>query len=98
MTVHVDPERNEVRALRGITDWRGQHVLDIGCGDGRLSLRLARLGASVVGIDPERKLIRKARNSLPETLAGQVRYRIGKAGSLDFPRESFDLVIFTWSF
>jgi 2-polyprenyl-3-methyl-5-hydroxy-6-metoxy-1,4-benzoquinol methylase len=98
MTVHVDPERNEVRALRGITNWRGERVLDIGCGDGRLSLRLARLGASVVGIDPEGKLIRKARKSLPKTLAGRVRYRVGKAGRLDFPRESFDLVIFTWSF
>ncbi|MGD0574641.1 MAG: class I SAM-dependent methyltransferase [Anaerolineales bacterium] len=98
MPSHIDPERNEVRALKSVAEWRDRRVLDVGCGDGRLSLRLARLGALVHGIDPDRKLILKARAALPKRLAGRVRYRVGKAGGLGFPRESFDLVIFSWSF
>jgi 2-polyprenyl-3-methyl-5-hydroxy-6-metoxy-1,4-benzoquinol methylase len=98
MPPHIDPEKNEIRALRSVTNWRDERVLDIGCGDGRLSLRLARLGALVHGIDPDRKLILKARRALPENLAGRVRYRVGKAGKLAFRGDSFDLVIFSWSF
>ncbi|MGA2820795.1 MAG: methyltransferase domain-containing protein [Anaerolineales bacterium] len=98
MPLHIDPERNEVRALKRVTNWRDKRVLDIGCGDGRLSLRLARLGALVHGIDPDRKLILKARTGLPNHLAARVRYRVGKAGGLAFRGESFDLVVFSWSF
>jgi 2-polyprenyl-3-methyl-5-hydroxy-6-metoxy-1,4-benzoquinol methylase len=98
MPLHIDPERNEVRALKDVIRWSGKRVLDIGCGDGRLSLRLARLGATVVGIDPERDRIRTARRRLPKVLSERVRYRVGKAGRLAFRRKSFDLAIFSWSF
>ena len=34
MPLRVDPEQNEVRALKGVTDWRRKRVLEIGCGNG----------------------------------------------------------------
>jgi cyclopropane fatty-acyl-phospholipid synthase-like methyltransferase len=40
MTLRIDPEENEIQALRELTDWRGKRVLEIGCGEGRLSQRL----------------------------------------------------------
>ena len=97
MTLRIDPEQNEVRALEGVTDWHGKRVLEIGCGNGRLTVRLARLGATVHAIDPDTKLIRAARRILPSRFAKRVRYKVGKAERLDHPDESFDLVVFAWA-
>ncbi len=96
MTLRIDPEQNEVRALKQVTDWRGQHVLEIGCGEGRLTQRLARLGAALQAIDPNETAIRTARKHLPQRLAAQVRFHVGRAGRLEYPRESFDVVVFSW--
>ena len=97
MTCVVDPERNEVKALRSLAAWRGLRVIEIGCGDGRLTLRLAALGARVLAIDPDAKAIRAARRSLPERFAERVRYRVGRAGRLFAPKETFDLAVFAWA-
>jgi len=96
MPLRIDPEQNEVMALKHIADWRSKRVLEIGCGDGRLTLRLARLGSHVHALDPAAKLIRSARRHLPGRLAKWVRYHVGKAEQLNFPNESFDLVVFAW--
>ncbi|HET7011565.1 MAG TPA: class I SAM-dependent methyltransferase [Anaerolineales bacterium] len=96
MTIRIDPEQREVRALRRVATWRGKRVLEVGCGDGRLSVRLARLGAIVVAIDPESSLIRIARRNLPPRYASRVRFRVGTAERM--PHDGpFDAVIFSWS-
>ena len=98
MTIRVDPERNELRALRGVDTWRGKKVLEIGCGDGRLTLRLASLGATRVihAIDPSADLIRTARKNLPTKLANQIHYKVGSTEELKFPSNSYDIVVFSW--
>ncbi len=97
MAISVDPEQNEVHALRRAADWRRKRVIEIGCGEGRLTLRLARLGALVEAIDPDAKRIRAARAGLPQEFAGRVRYRVGKAQHLDRAGASFDIVVFAWA-
>jgi 2-polyprenyl-3-methyl-5-hydroxy-6-metoxy-1,4-benzoquinol methylase len=42
MPLRIDPEQNEIRALKSAANWRGKEVLEVGCGNGRLTLRLAR--------------------------------------------------------
>jgi ubiquinone/menaquinone biosynthesis C-methylase UbiE len=97
MTIRVDPERNEIRALKQAGTWRGRKILEIGCGDGRLTVRLARLGAAVIhAIDPSADLIRVARKNLPTRLAKQIRYRVGSTEALKYPSNSFDVVVFSW--
>jgi 2-polyprenyl-3-methyl-5-hydroxy-6-metoxy-1,4-benzoquinol methylase len=97
MPLRIDPAGNEVRALARVTDWRGKRVLEIGCGDGRLTLRLARLGARVYAIDPDAKLVRVARKKLPDRFAARVEYHVGRAGSLKHPDGVFDLAVFAWA-
>ncbi len=97
MAYVVDPERREVSALERVAVWRGRRVIEIGCGDGRLTLRLAGLGARVHAMDPDPKRIRAARRSLPRRFAERVRYRVGRAERLNLPDQSFDLAVFAWS-
>jgi ubiquinone/menaquinone biosynthesis C-methylase UbiE len=97
MRVRVDPNRTEVEALKRAAEWRLKRVLDIGCGDGRLTLRLASLGAIVHGVDPDTSLLREARRNLPRRFARRVRYSVGDAQDLRFPDGAFERVVFSWS-
>lgn len=97
MPLVIDPEGREITALERVARWRGARVLEIGCGDGRLSMRLARLGAQVVAIDPSRSEIRTARRQLPKRLANRIEYHVGSAEKLHQPPSSFDIAIFSWS-
>jgi len=97
MALRIDPEKNELSALKGVTDWRGKSVLEIGCGDGRLTRRLAQLGAIVNAIEPDGKLIRKARKALPFRFKRFVRYQVGDVERLCHADELFDVVVFAWS-
>jgi len=65
-----------------------KNALDVGCGEGRFSRMLSAVGVSVIGIDPTETLIEEARRRDPE---GD--YRLGSAEELDFPDETFDLVV-----
>ena len=100
MTVRVDPENNETRALLNLVDFTGKHVLEIGCGDGRLTWRYADLAEHVVAIDPKADAIRRAKENLPEELKGRVEFH--QFTFEDFSATSnpatFDSIIFSWSF
>ncbi len=97
MTLRIDPEKNEVRALKEMADWRGQRVLEIGCGNGRLTKRLAGLGAQVDALDPDKKIIALARKELPERYSDRIRFKVGSAENLKYPKQTFDIVVFAWS-
>jgi 2-polyprenyl-3-methyl-5-hydroxy-6-metoxy-1,4-benzoquinol methylase len=97
MALIVDPEQNEIRALERVADWRGKRVIEIGCGNGRLTLRLAGLGARVHAIDPDEESIRAGREGLPRRFARHVSYHAGQAEGLAFRTTSFDLAVFAWS-
>ena len=96
MTLRIDPEKNEVHALKEMTTWRGKRVLEIGCGNGRLTRRLANLGAQVDALDPDKKLIATARKELPVSFSDRVRYKVGSALDLKYPKQTFDIVVFSW--
>ena len=96
MALRIDPEKNEVHALKAMTDWRNKRVIEIGCGNGRLTRRLANLGAQIEAIDPDRKLIATAKKDLPVRLANRMRFKVGSALDLKYPTQTFDIVVFSW--
>jgi ubiquinone/menaquinone biosynthesis C-methylase UbiE len=97
MSLIIDREKNEINALRQVTDWRGKRVLEIGCGNGRLTRRIAKLGAHIEAIDPHPDLINVAGKNLPRSFAPRVRFIVGKASRLEYAKCTFDLVLFSWS-
>jgi len=72
--------------------FKGLRFLDIGCGGGLLCEPMARLGASVVGVDPSEKNIRTAQVHAEETELA-IDYRIGKAEDLNEAGEKFDVIL-----
>lgn len=95
--IRRDPERLEVRVLLRHAPLRGVRLLDVGCGEGRLTRRLAGLVHSAVGIDPDAASIERARTLLPPRIRGKIRFQVGQAETLPFPKHAFQAVIFSWS-
>ncbi len=91
---HWDPERYE-RNARFVTDLgqpvlellapgRGERILDLGCGDGPLTLKIMQAGAQALGLDASPDQIVAARDRGVEA-------RVGDAMALDFDQD-FDAV------
>ncbi|MCI0632851.1 MAG: class I SAM-dependent methyltransferase [Actinobacteria bacterium] len=99
MTIRVDPEGNEIRALLDLVDLGGHEVLEIGCGDGRLTWRYADHVAHVTAIDPFAEGIERAKARLPEGSRGRVELRNVAFESFADGSEasSFDTAILSWS-
>ncbi|MGQ0550749.1 MAG: class I SAM-dependent methyltransferase [Armatimonadota bacterium] len=93
----MDPEGIELATLDRLVSLAGKRVLEIGCGDGRLTRPLAERARSVVAIDPERLDIARARRALPTRLKGRVDFEVASGESLPFPDEAFDVAVFSWS-
>lgn len=87
----------EVTALGGGHRFRGKDVLDIGTGDGRLAIAVARHARSVLGIDTSEESIRLAQASAARLGISNVRFRVGNAPDPDLGGRRFDVAIFSWS-
>jgi 2-polyprenyl-3-methyl-5-hydroxy-6-metoxy-1,4-benzoquinol methylase len=93
----LDPEGAHLASLRRLAGFDGLRVLELGCGEGRLTRGIAADGASVLAFDPDEERVREARATFPAGLAGRVEFRVASAASIEIPRHAFDLVVFSWS-
>lgn len=93
MPLVVDPDGVELETIRGLVDLSGKHVLDVGCGEGRLSFACADAGADVFGFDADEEAIELARSKARRG----VRFEVANAAEIDLPRRKFDLALFSWS-
>jgi 2-polyprenyl-3-methyl-5-hydroxy-6-metoxy-1,4-benzoquinol methylase len=99
MAVIIDPENNETSALFDLVDFTGRRVLEIGCGNGRLTWRYAHKAAHVTAIDPYADWIAQAQANRPTKLRRRVEFH--SVALADFAAASdpaaFDIVILSWS-
>lgn len=64
----------------------GESILDLGCGTGELTERIAQAGTNVVGLDASPEMVALARQQFPA-----LDFRLADATTFDFP-ERFDAV------
>ena len=73
----------------GVLEWLnaqpGERILDLGCGDGQLTARIAATGASVVGLDASAQMATAAR-------ARGIDVAEGSAEKMPYAAQSFDAV------
>jgi len=97
VTIHSDPEGFEISALDAlVSDFAGCRVLEVGCGDGRLTRRYADRAASVLAIDTDPNAVATFRDRMPP---GPIDVRaIGFDDEvLALRARSLDVIIFSWS-
>jgi ubiquinone/menaquinone biosynthesis C-methylase UbiE len=70
----------------------GRIVLDVGCGDGRFTIKMAERGEEVIGVDFSRIAISEARKNLANSGRKNLKFEVANAERLNFQKETFDLV------
>jgi 2-polyprenyl-3-methyl-5-hydroxy-6-metoxy-1,4-benzoquinol methylase len=98
MTVRTDPEGHETDALVDLVQLEGREVLEIGCGDGRLTWRFADRAAHVTAIDPFEDAIERAKDRLRGTdLPIDFRHVAFEDFAAASDGDEFDVALLSWS-
>jgi ubiquinone/menaquinone biosynthesis C-methylase UbiE len=92
-----DREGREPAAIRQLVELNGKHVVEVGCGTGRLTRFLAARAASVYAFDTKVDSVWEAEASLADELRHRVRFAVHDARAIDVPRRRFDLALCGWS-
>jgi len=97
MTLFKDPEGSEKKILHKFQDFKDKRVLEIGCGEGRLTWQYASASSLTIGIDSDRNALRVALADRPAKLNSTVHFSTAEAEYLPFQKETFDIAILAWS-
>jgi len=73
------PVGMEMRLIQRFVELKGRRVLELGCGDGRLTRQLAPLASTVVAIEPDPARIALARRTANSEGIRNVSFRVGFA-------------------
>ena len=83
---------SDLPKIEEFIDLNGKTLLEIGCGDGRLTALLAGKAKAITAIDPDGSSLETARRKI-----NGVNFLIGSGEKLDFADETFDIVMFGYS-
>jgi 2-polyprenyl-3-methyl-5-hydroxy-6-metoxy-1,4-benzoquinol methylase len=97
LLVTLDPEQAETDVLHALIDFSEKDVLEIGCGDGRMTWRYAAWTRSVLGLDPVAASIDQARADTPVDLRATASFEVEDITSVALPTAAFDVVVLSWS-
>jgi ubiquinone/menaquinone biosynthesis C-methylase UbiE len=95
--VSVDRDGFETAMIHDLVDFEDMRVLEVGCGDGRLTWRYATAAGEVVAIDTNEKRIRAAIEACPLELREKVSFHTADINSFDTGDDSFDVAVLSYS-
>ncbi|HET9907127.1 MAG TPA: class I SAM-dependent methyltransferase [Anaerolineales bacterium] len=98
MTIQRDPEPKEIKYLHKFADFSEKRVLEIGCGEGRLTWQYARKSKITIGFDVDADALRVASIERPSDLQSKVLFSRAESEYLPFHKETFDMALLSWSF
>ena len=91
------PPGFELRLIERVVSLRRKRILEIGCGDGRLTFEYAPMASSVLAIDPDRPSIDEAAREREARGIENIDFRVGSIEDLPPSGASFDIALFSWS-
>lgn len=97
MSDSIDPEGTEIEVIHELVDFSGKKVLEVGCGDGRMTRRYADRAALVLALDPNAEKIERAIDSTPEPLRSKVRFRVADIADAELAQQAFEVAILSHS-
>lgn len=92
-----DVQGAEPAAIAEVADLDGVRLLEVGCGEGRLTRFAASRAREVYAFDPDGARVRTAEASLAPELRERVSFGVHDADALDVQRRRFDLALCGWS-
>jgi len=97
MPLQRDPEGFEKKILQKYAEFVNKRVLEVGCGEGRLTWKYAGASSLTVGFDPDHEALIVARADSPYNLREHVYFAQASASHIPFSKETFDIAILAWS-
>jgi ubiquinone/menaquinone biosynthesis C-methylase UbiE len=97
MAIDVDPEGEHLAALNRLGEFRDRRMIELGCGEGRLTVGIAAEASSVLAFDPDADRVQLAHTELPAELARRVTFKVASGAEIEIEPHSFDLAVFSWS-
>lgn len=87
-------DRRESEAVyEALAPFEDKHVLEVACGTGRFTVRIAQRGATVVGVDISDAMLEQGRRKAKsEGVESTIEFIRGDAARLPFPDDHFDSV------
>lgn len=97
MSLQKDPENKEGKTLHRFADFADKMILEIGCGEGRLTWKYAKHAKQIFAFDHDINALRIARVDCPIDLQKKIHFANAGATHIPFPKEKFDIAILAWS-
>ena len=97
MSSPIDPEGTESAIIHELVDFSGADVLEVGCGDGRLTWRYAEAAAMVLAMDTNGEKIARATGATPASLRSKKSFLVADIADVELSPDAYDVAILAHS-